>query len=140
MTGNHHMIQRFKKETASLTAVFAYLDAYLQTAHAGDESAYAVQLAVEELFTNMVKYNPESSNDITITVEGDGKRIVVTLVDTDVEPFDMTAQKEVDTTAALSQRKVGGLGIHIVKNLVDDLKYEYADRCSKVTVIKQLER
>jgi anti-sigma regulatory factor (Ser/Thr protein kinase) len=119
--------------------VFASLDEYLTAAGAGEEAAYAVQLAVEELFTNMVKYNPESSQDITIVIGGEGKRMTITLIDTDVEPFDMTAQKEVDTAAALNERKVGGLGIHIVRNLVDDLQYEYADRCSKVTIIKQLE-
>jgi anti-sigma regulatory factor (Ser/Thr protein kinase) len=46
---------------------------------------------------------------------------------------------EVDTSVPLEQRKVGGLGIHLVKRLVENLTYSYADRNSTITFSKTLE-
>jgi serine/threonine-protein kinase RsbW len=134
------MERYFKKDMSSLGAIFSFLDESLAHLAPDEATNFVVNLATEELFTNMVKYSKESRNDIAISVEGDGRRVIVRLTDTDVEPFDIRMAKQVDTGLHLEQRRVGGLGIHIVRQLVDDIQYEYVDRCSKITFIKQLER
>jgi anti-sigma regulatory factor (Ser/Thr protein kinase) len=133
------MERYFKKDMSSLGAIFSFLSENLDRLASDETTSYVVNLATEELFTNMVKYSKESNNDIAISVQGDGHRVIVSLSDTDVEPFDIRAVRQVDTGQQLEQRKVGGLGIHIVRQLVDDIQYEYVNRCSKVTFIKQLE-
>ncbi len=99
-----------------------------------------MNLAVEELFTNMVKHSPGGKNEVTIDFERNGDRLVVTLVDEDVEPFDVTSRPEVDTTQPLEERKVGGLGIHLVKHMVDELHYRSEDRRSIITIMKRMEQ
>lgn len=134
------MERTFRKSIAALPEVFAFLHGFM-SAHTADAAAqYAINLAVEEFFTNMVKYNPESSNDISISISREDRSLKVVLVDRDVEPFDVTRAGTVDVTASLDQRKVGGLGIFISRELLDGLEYEYANRNSIITLTKILEK
>jgi len=133
------MERTFRKEMASLRSVFAFLDTSLATCHADPASTSAISLAVEEIFTNMVRHASEGHHDISIAVEPDGNTLVVSIVDTDVDPFDLTRAAEVDTSLPLDQRRVGGLGIHLVRRLVDDLRYSYANRRSTISFRKRLE-
>jgi anti-sigma regulatory factor (Ser/Thr protein kinase) len=134
------MKQRFTKTSGSIPDVFAFVDESLSVQKASPSAVYAVNLAVEELFTNMVKYSPGGRNEVTIEIEKDGDRLVVTLVDEDVEPYDMTGRPEVDTSKPLEERKVGGLGIHLVKQMVDEFHYRYENGNSIITITRKLEQ
>lgn len=133
------MERAFPKDMSSLQEVFRFLDACFAAYHADRNSSSVIALAVEELFTNMVRHAPEGREDIRISITPRENTLVVTLVDADVEPFAITRMAEVDTAAPLEQRKVGGLGIHLVKRLVENLRYSYADRNSTITFSKTLE-
>jgi hypothetical protein len=60
------------------------------------------------------------------------------LTDVDAEPFDITQADEYDTRQPLKERPIGRLGIHLVRRMVDEINYEYKDRQSKITLIKDL--
>jgi serine/threonine-protein kinase RsbW len=134
------MDREFKKEISSLDAVFTFLGEAMDGAPVSAEGVYAINLAVEEFFTNMVKYGRGSQQDIGVSVEQAGGQLRVRLTDRGVEPFDPTATGEVDTGIPLEQRKPGGLGIHLAKRMLDDIRYSYADGASTITIIKNLER
>jgi anti-sigma regulatory factor (Ser/Thr protein kinase) len=93
---------------------------------------------VEELFTNMVKYSPESSADVRIDVAAVDGGVEVTITDYDVEPFDVTQAPVVDTTLPIERRRPGGLGLHLVRKLADSLDYHYSEtgRRSRITFRK----
>jgi len=129
----------FKKQISSLDAVFGFLDEALSPLADNHAVMYPLQLAVEEFFTNMVKYNPEGTQDIMIGVEREGNAVHVTIVDEDVEPFDVTRAGVTDTSLDLAERPVGGLGIYLSRALLDDIKYSYADRRSTIILIKNVE-
>ena len=133
------MEKNFRKDLSSLDEVFSFLRESLLSFRTGKQSAYAVTLTVEEIFTNLVKYSPDGEGDITIGIESNGVHVVVTITGRNVEPFDPTATPDVDTSLPLEKRKVGGLGIHLAKQLMDDIRYSYADRCSRITLTKRLE-
>lgn len=133
------MERKFSKTISSLDDVFLFLEEFFSTANIDPGSAYAISLAVEEFFTNMVKYNPESNRDITVRARRNGDAALVALVDEDVEPYDVSGAGTVDTTLPLEERKVGGLGIFLSKELMDDVSYEYAGRTSTITLTKKLE-
>ncbi|MDH3253295.1 MAG: ATP-binding protein, partial [Ignavibacteria bacterium] len=95
------MEKHFKKDISSLGAIFSFLGENLAQLASDEATSYVINLATEELFTNMVKYSRESNNDIAISVQGDGRRVIVSLTDTDVEPFDVRTAKQVDTEQAL---------------------------------------
>ena len=97
-----------------------------------------VSFIVEELFTNMVKYNPGVQHEIAISLEHVPEQLTVRLIDTDVEPFDVTSAPLIDVDKPLDDRAIGGLGLHLVRNMADTLLYEYADRRSVITFTKSL--
>jgi len=103
-----------------------------------------MKLVVEELFTNMVRHNAGSPYDITveITVEVavDGDNVIVVLTDRDSDYFDPREHTEVDIRARIKDRTPGGLGIHLVRHMVDELDYHYVDRTSVITLKKRIEK
>jgi serine/threonine-protein kinase RsbW len=133
------MERNFKKDVRSLDDIFAFLDEEMRELRISPEAAYAMNLAVEELFTNMVKYGVGSMDDISLSLTREENRLIIRLVDHGVGMFDPMSAEEVDTSIPLEQRKIGGLGIHLVRHVVDDVQYSYADGCSTITVVKNLE-
>jgi anti-sigma regulatory factor (Ser/Thr protein kinase) len=95
---------------------------------------------MEELFTNMVKYNPGNSNDILLGVDKIDSNVTISLTDFDVDPFDVTEERDVDIESPLTERKVGGLGLHLIKKMVDSIEYDYSDRQSKITFTKGIKQ
>ena len=131
--------QSFPRTAASLPEIFEFMDGFFIRAEVADEHRMSVQFAVEELFTNLVKYSRGGSRDILLDLRRDGLRLVVSLTDFDVERFDIRAVPNVNVDLDLKDRKPGGLGIHLLKRMVDDVGYEYVDGRSTTTFIKRLE-
>jgi serine/threonine-protein kinase RsbW len=134
------MEQKFRREISSLHQIFDFLHEFLRRNKIAESNAFTIDLVVEELFTNMVKYHPEGADEILIHVEKRDNKLVVDLVDFDCEPFDLTQTEEVNIDIPLDQRRVGGLGIHLVKKMVDHLEYHYDDGNAKITFMKNLEK
>jgi anti-sigma regulatory factor (Ser/Thr protein kinase) len=132
------MEQTFTRNLDELHRVFSFLDTFAETSDLDMSVSLPVRLAVEELFTNMVKYNKDSRADITLAVNRSDESVTIVLTDFDTEPFDITSTGEVDTTASLEERTPGGLGIHLVKRMVDEIHYRYKDRVSQITLIKSV--
>lgn len=129
--------REFPKTISSLPEIFLFLDDSLGKVSPDRTLLYLFSLAVEEFFTNMVKYSPEGTRDVRVRVSDEGGVAVVTLVDRDVEPFDVTAAGTPDTTLPLEKRTPGGLGIHLSRELLDAVEYRYEDRCSTITLKKR---
>ncbi len=109
----------------------------MSEAGVGDAVRFPVHLAMEELFTNMVKYCPDNANEILLEVAAADGGVAVTLTDFDVDEFDVTADREVDTSMPLDGRVPGGLGLHLVQRMVDSLEYDYHDRQSTIRFTKE---
>jgi anti-sigma regulatory factor (Ser/Thr protein kinase) len=133
------MEKNFKREINALDEIFEWITAFVTAQQIDPAAAYAVNLAVEELFTNMVKYGAGNASDVSIALDRNGKDLVVTMIDSGGESFDVTQSAEVDVTKGLEDREPGGLGLHLVKKMVDRLDYEYVNQQNKITLIKHLE-
>ncbi len=123
---------------AELEPAFAFLDAALLRAGASADAAYAMRFAVEELFTNMVKYNPSGGGQIELSLERRPGALVGRLLDPDSERFDVTAAPDADVALPAEQRRPGGLGLHLVRRLVDAVEYDYSGRRSLITFSKHI--
>jgi serine/threonine-protein kinase RsbW len=117
--------RRFERRIESLAEMVAFSATALVGQEVDIGLRTAIDFAIEELFTNMLKYSLSGTNPVEIAFECDAGGVAVTLVDTDVEPFDVTAAPDADVELPLAQRRPGGLGLHLVRRLVDELSYEY---------------
>jgi len=130
------MQKEFARSFESLASIYECVERYLQSRGVTDAVRQPVHFAIEELFTNMVKYNPGNTSAISIDVDAGDSDVKVTITDRDVDRFDVTRKRPVDTKSPLEERPVGGLGLHLVRHMVDTLDYHYADRQSRITFTK----
>ena len=130
------MQRDFKRHLNSLGPLYEFSEAIMKEKDLPDGVRFPVHLAMEELFVNMVHYNPTVTTDIEVTVTVNDK-VTVSLVDNGGAEFDVTVKRPVDTESPLEERKEGGLGVHLVQNLVDTLEYEYQDGRGEVIFTKE---
>ena len=129
--------REFARSIEALEGLFGFIDEQLP-AGVGERFALHVHLAVEEIFTNMVRHNQPGGEHISVAVEVSGDDLHVWLMDSDVEPFDPDAVPKADVALPMAERRPGGLGLHLVKSIVDRLAYEYQDRVMRVDFVKAL--
>lgn len=132
--------KKFKRDFDVLGDIVEFTERYLADENIDESVAWSINLAVEELFTNMVRHNTGAGHPIAIGFGMDANRLIVHLIDDDVDPFDPSTIPTVKMDEAIDERHVGGLGLHLVKSIVDKITYEYQNRRMKVTIEKNLER
>jgi anti-sigma regulatory factor (Ser/Thr protein kinase) len=130
----------FPRSFDSIETIFEFTSDFFARQQIDPRLLAPVDLAVEELFTNMVKYSPGGDAAVRIDLAKVAGGVEVALTDYGVEPFDITQSPEVDVNLPIEQRKPGGLGLHLVRRLVDSMQYEYdkASRRSRITFRKTL--
>jgi anti-sigma regulatory factor (Ser/Thr protein kinase) len=134
------MRQQFEKDIRSLDAVFGFLRKFADEEGIDGHSSYVLDLAVEEFFTNIVKYGRGPGNEICLEAFRDGRTVTVRLEEETPVPFDVTRPTKTQFDVPFEDRKPGGLGIHIAREMLDGLSYDYVDGTSRITLIKNLER
>lgn len=132
------MQKTFKRDLTSLDEIFISISQFISQNKIDESVSFTVSLVVEELFTNMVKYT-SGDKDVLICLDKKNGELVITLTDFGVSAYDITKADQVDVNKRLEERRPGGLGLHLVKQMMDDIKYEYENRNSKITLIKHLE-
>ncbi|MFP6802407.1 MAG: ATP-binding protein [Pseudomonadales bacterium] len=133
------MLLTCQREINELERIVDQTSQFFETEGISQELKFVVDLAMEELFVNMVKYNTETDKQIAIELLSLPQGIEVSLTDFDVEKFNPTTRVEVDIEAPAQARTPGGLGIFLVLKMVDSIYYEYKNRVSKITFRKYTE-
>ncbi len=150
------MQRLFPRTLNALVDVVAFIE-HFAVGQLNPDDTPTVQLIIEEIFTNMVRhgrgasarvastgsedlpdFETTSPDEISIRLDRSSDELTIELVDRDSEEFDLRDRKPVDVDAPLEERKPGGLGIHLVKHLVDEIRYHYKDNVSVVTLIKRV--
>ena len=100
--------------------------------------ANQIKLAVEEAVTNCVEYAyaPGTNGTVNVVIEADDAKIRFIITDTGVD-FDPTGVHKADTTLTVNERPIGGLGIFLVRNLMDSINYERIDGKNILRMEKQ---
>ena len=101
--------------------------------------AMKLQVAMEEMVTNVIFYAyPEgTSADITLTAESDGQEVTFVLSDSG-KPFDPTTKEDADLDVNPMDREQGGMGILIVKNIMNEVSYQRLGETNQLTMKKKL--
>ena len=98
-----------------------------------------MNLAMEEAVVNVMNYAypPDVKGEVHIRAVANEARLKFIITD-DGKPFDPTAREEVDTTLTAEEREIGGLGIHLVRTIMDSINYENVDGKNIFTLRKKL--
>ncbi len=131
------MQRGFQRDVQTLQTVFEFVGGFCASARIDARTRFVIELTVEELFVNAVKHNPKGKGHVLIELERRNQAVEMAVTDFDADRFDPTRVEAPDTHAPLEQRQ-GGLGIHLVKQMTDDVRYEYRDRTSRTIVTKKL--
>ena len=129
----------FKNEEEELTRVTEFMENICDELQLDTHVAMKIQVAIEEMVTNVIFYAyPEgTSADITLSAESDDKELTFVLSDTG-KPFDPTAKEDADIEANPMDREQGGMGILIVKNIMNEVSYQRLGDTNQLTMKKKL--
>jgi serine/threonine-protein kinase RsbW len=129
----------FKNEEEELTRVTEFMENICDELQLDMHVAMKLQVAMEEMVTNVIFYAyPEgTSADITLSAESDDKELTFVLSDTG-KPFDPTAKEDADIEANPMDREQGGMGILIVKNIMNEVSYQRLGDTNQLTMKKKL--
>ncbi|MFA6561421.1 MAG: ATP-binding protein [Verrucomicrobiia bacterium] len=126
---------RFQNRLANLISAMEAAGQFLNDNGVGGQAAYAANLAIEELTTNTLKYGYDDTvvHEILLRVEILSDRIVL-LFEDDGHEFNPLLAAEPDVNLPLEERTIGGLGIHLVRRFVQQMRYEHRDGRNRLTV------
>ncbi len=97
-----------------------------------------IEISLEELFVNIALYAyPEGNGWVEIHVSVKDGVVSITLVDGGI-PYDPLAKPDPDITQSAEERQIGGLGIFMVKQKMDEVIYEYRDGKNMLTIKKKI--
>ena len=110
---------------------------WIETIGLPEELNMPVNLALEEAVSNVMLYAyPEGHGQVLVECTKSDK-LVFTITDSGV-PFDPTQREEPDVTQGFEERPIGGLGIFLVRQIMDDIRYERKDNKNILTLVKNL--
>lgn len=120
--------RRFPNRLDDLARVTTEAIQFLEAAGIGAQAVYVANLAIEELATNVLKYgyDDQALHEILLRLELCPERVRMVLED-DGHPFNPLEAPEPDVHLPAEQRGPGGLGIHLVRKLAEQVTYE---RCA----------
>lgn len=125
-----------------LDTVMQFVDHHLETANCSQMVIGQVELAVEEIYTNIANYayHPEHGTaKIHCEVKGEPLQIIIGFSD-EGKPYNPLERKTPDMTAGVEEREIGGLGIFLVRKMMDEVEYQFVDGKNILTIRKNVEQ
>ena len=125
-----------KSDRAELEQVIDVMDGLAEREEWAPDFTYRVHLALEELVLNVMDYGyDDGAQDIEIHLTSDADAITIEIVDSG-RPFDpLSDAPQPDLDAPVEERRVGGLGVHLVKTLMDRMDYKRENEQNRLTVV-----
>lgn len=124
-------------DIADIPQLSTFIDSFAEEAGLDFSLTMSLNLAMEEAVVNVMEYAyPEGTQgkvDISASVEGDD---VVFVISDSGTAFDPTAKADVDVDQEVEDRPIGGLGIHLVRKIMDSVKYERKEGKNILTLQK----
>ena len=127
----------------NLSEVLDYIDGFLVDSGRSEKIKNHIRISVEELFTNIVSYAypSESNGKVVIScrflVESGTRVLQISLKDWGI-PYNPLEQPEPKFDIPFEDRGIGGLGIYMVRQWMDQMDYCYSDGCNQVLLKKIL--
>jgi anti-sigma regulatory factor (Ser/Thr protein kinase) len=125
-------------DLSELDRVHSWVEGF-QAEHAlSADVAFAVTLSLDELLTNIISYGyPHTvAHAVWISMRLEADCLHVRIED-QAEPFNPLTAEEPDIDAPIEDRRIGGLGIHFVRTVMDEVAYQFVDGRNVLTLMKR---
>jgi anti-sigma regulatory factor (Ser/Thr protein kinase) len=129
-----------KAETERLTDVLGFVESTLAASGCPEKARLQLALAAEEAFVNIASYaygDEGGEVDVSLSISGNPPSATLTFTDAGI-PHDPLATPDPDTTLSAERRKIGGLGIYLMRRNVDDAQYRYENGYNVLTLVKAI--
>ncbi len=130
---------RIKNELSGLSTLTQAFSEFRKKCPIPEKVSNSVELVLDEVISNIISYAHEEQGryfiDITISIEGE--QVVIEICD-DGKKFNPLEVQTPDTESELDKRPVGGLGLHIVRNVMDEVYYNYSNNRNCLLIKKKL--
>ena len=115
---------RLNAEVEELGRLTEWLDRFCERHRIPDEAHYQLNIAVEELVLNAIKHGHCSPAEgaIQVDLRLAGPELYIAITDTGI-PFNPLNAPPPDLTSSLAERPIGGLGVHLVRSLMNSVEY-----------------
>lgn len=124
----------------NMNTVTAFVDDFLDQIACPMKSRIQINIVIDEIFGNICHYAyKDSVGAATVRVESGNtpKAVFLTFTDNGI-PYNPLETEDPDITLSSEERKIGGLGIYLVKKNMDEMKYEYVNQQNRLWMEKRL--
>jgi anti-sigma regulatory factor (Ser/Thr protein kinase) len=117
-----------KSDLSELDTLCQHLETFGQKTGLSKKFIFEVNLVLDELFTNIISYafDDDGEHIIKVTMTMQNKGLCLSIED-DGKPFNPVEFKTPEVSCSIEECKIGGLGIHIIRKLMDDICYERSE-------------
>ena len=128
---------KLKNALTELDSLFRHVEQFGKYHGLPKKQIFQINLALDELFTNIVSYGFPDSNShwIAFKLRLENNEVVIRIEDNGI-PFDPVAAPTSGSAPPLENCKIGGLGLHIVKKMMDEIAYERREDKNIITIKK----
>ncbi len=123
-------------QVAELATLQGFLGAWWAASGLPEGAIFAFELALEELFINAVTHGAATRFSLSLELAGEAS-VRMTLTD-DSPPFDPLSLATPDLDSPLEERNIGGLGLHLIRTMMDEVVYCREENLNRLMVAKTL--
>lgn len=137
-TKNIHKL-KVDASTEHLAKVRDFVAAHASQMGLSDKDISDVRLAVDEAYTNIIKhaYQNKSSNPVEIEIGHNNSELWISLSDHG-HPFDPSGYQEPDIFQRIKDKKRGGMGVYLIRKLMDHVQYNTRGKTNEIRMVKNL--
>jgi serine/threonine-protein kinase RsbW len=135
----HEIGFQLRNDISELETMRIKLEQFKTKADIPEKAILEVNLILDELFTNIVScgFRDMDEHWVEMTISREGKMLTLCVRDDGV-PFNPLAIAPPDTSCPVNERRIGGIGIHLVKRLSDEMTYRRFKARNIITLKKKL--
>jgi len=125
----------FNADVKELDNLFEYSRSLLEVLDFPKRDIIMINTALEEVFVNVAKYAYEGTGEVEVTLSNDKNKVTFVFRDSG-KAFNPLEKEDPNLAVKAEDREIGGLGIYMVKNIMDETFYEYKDNHNVLTLVK----
>ena len=129
--------KNFPAKISELDNVLAYISKIAEPLNFSMKELNQLLICTEEIFVNIASYSYEEEGNMTLIADTNDNKIKLVFIDNGVK-FDPLAKVDPDITMSADERNIGGLGIFMVKTMMDEVNYEYKNEHNILTIVKNI--